>query len=613
MSALCVLAYAVLAVLAFLPVSPFATRVLPVASSGNPAGSDPLQMTWFLQWTPYALTHGLSLFHTNFIDYPTGVNLADNTTVPALGILGWPITATLGPVATFNFLIRLAFLLSATSMFFVMRRWCRSWQAPFAAGLLYAFGPYTAAQELHLDLVFVAIMPLLVLLADELLRRQRMRWWLLGLCIGLALACQYLISPDVFSGVAVLSLLAAVGLGIRYRREVRARLPYMAKAAVVAAAAFAVLAGLPIVEMVVGAGHLHGPVISESALQRTRADLLGGVVPTSNQLAAPSFISWLGNYFVDGNLSENGSYLGIPLLAVLFVIIRRLRRDATVVTFSLLAGVAWVLSLGSYLVIGTWRSPLAMPGYLYTRLPLLDNTIPARYSLFVLLFASMVLAIGIDRLWVGAVDPADAPPPVDPTKPEGAIRRLARAGTRRTRIAVVTAIVVVSLLPAVPFASRGLYWSKSLPTTISKVVPPGTVVLTFPFATPAATQPMAWQAEAAMRWRLMGGYANIDVPGQSVGQRWPLLLAPVSVQELLSYVESHDRYPEPPRVDAAVEAQLRTYLTKYHVGAVVLWRRQPDLGFYSSYLEQALGKPQVNGAGFSIWLPHHGQWGTARA
>ncbi|MFZ0171408.1 MAG: hypothetical protein WAL04_06970, partial [Acidimicrobiales bacterium] len=71
-------------------------------------------------------------------------------------------------------------------------------------GLLYAFGPYTVGQALHLDLAFVPIPPLLVWCADELVRTRRMRMWRLGLLIGAAGAAEMLISPDVLSGCHVM-------------------------------------------------------------------------------------------------------------------------------------------------------------------------------------------------------------------------------------------------------------------------------------------------------------------------------------------------------------------------------------------------------------------------
>jgi hypothetical protein len=653
---LCVLGYLVISVLVYLPVGPFDARALPIAGPSNPAASDPFQMTWFLAWVPFALTHGQSIFHTNYIDYPTGVNLADNTTVPLLGILGWPITATLGPVATFNVLLRLSFALSATSMFFVMRRWCRSFWAAGLAGLLYAFGPYTAAQELHLDLTFIAFPPLLVLLGDELLRRQRMRPAVVGLLFGIVAGLQYLVSQDVLSGCAAIAIVAVVGLGIWFRREIRPRLPYIVKAMVFGVLGFGVLAGYPVLEMLVGPGHLDGPVITLTALQRTQADLLGLIVPTSHQLATPSFLSHFGDEFVVGNLSENGSYLGIPLLILLVAIVRKLRRDATVMTFLWLAVAAFVLSLGPNLVVGTWHSSIPLPERIYEHLPLLQNTIPARYSLYVLLFVSMIVGIGLDRLWfspradlasgeVGASAEGNAgsvgasggaaqalrgpgeqaaskvvgQSPARQVQGQRGLSRLGE-GSSRAWALLAGALIVVSVFPGVPFASRGLPWPASLPTAIERVVKPGTVVLSYPFTTPESTQPMVWAATDHLYFRLMGGYANIDVPGQSVGRRWPPLLRPASVQDILGYVPIGDRFPQPPPRTPAIEAQLREYLKRYSIGAVVAWTGRnyqtsnlitPD-GAYS-YLRQALGEPNVRGDRFAIWLPVHGNWLRPRA
>ena len=111
-------------------------------------------MTWFLSWVPYALRHGLSFFHTGFLDYPLGVDLANNTSVPLLGLLAAPVTVLLGPIAAFNILLRLAFASSSASMFLVLRNWCR-WPAAFVGGLAYGFGPYMVTQgQNHLNLVF---------------------------------------------------------------------------------------------------------------------------------------------------------------------------------------------------------------------------------------------------------------------------------------------------------------------------------------------------------------------------------------------------------------------------------------------------------------------------
>jgi hypothetical protein len=584
----CLAAYVVLALAVFWPIGPFDTRSLPIAGGGNPAGNDPFQMTWFLTYVPYAITHGLSLFHSNYVDYPGGVNLADNTSVPLLGILAWPITATLGPIAAFNFLIRLCFAVSGASMFLVLRRYCSSWQAAFIGGLLYAFGPYMAAQELHIDLTFVPIPPLLFLFGDELVRRQRMSYWLLGPLIGLVSIVQFLTSPDIISGCAVMAAIIAVGLAFRYKHLVRQRLPYILKSGSLAVGVFVLLAGYPVYEMMFGAGSIRGPVVPINILQKARADLLGVVVPTSNQLAVPHFISFIGDYFAGGNLSENGTYLGIPLLIVLYFVYRRFKSDSIVRIAVLAAVAAWVLSLGETLSIGTWGSHVPLPGYLLAHLPLLEDTIPARYALYVLLFVSVLVAIGVDRMWL----------------PQLVGRSF---GKKQKRLLFLGGLVAVSVLPNIPFASGEVPWPSSLPPTLERSLAPGTVVLPVPFATSANSQAMGWQASADMRFRIVGGYANIIDPGKTYGQRDPVPLPPWHVQEVFSYPKFGSLLPWVPPAQA--ESQLLSYLNRYHVGAVVFVSEGPVTSEGYWYLIDTVGQPQIVQPGYAVWLRARG-WPT---
>jgi hypothetical protein len=590
---LCVVAYVALAVIAFLPHSPFSTRAIPAAGPGNPAGSDPFQMSWFLAWLPYALTHGLNIFHTTGFDYPTGVNLADNTTVPLLGFIAWPITANLGPIAAFNFLIRLAFALSGISMFAVLRRWCTSLIGPFVGGLLYAFGPYMTGQELHLDLAFVPIPPLLVWCADELVRTQRMRSWRLGILIGAATTAELLISPDVLSGCMVLVGCAVVVLVVRHRHLLRERWRYLVSASLVAGATFALLSGYLIWDMIAGPNHLTGAVIPTSALQGLHSDLLGTVVPTVNQILAPSFISHFGNEMVAGNLSENGTYLGLPLLILLIVMFRRLRGEPVVRAFGWLAATSFVISLGSRLSIGT----------LNTHVPLLDNTIPARYSLYTSLFVAMLLGIGVDRLWQRRGAPS--------VLSERWRSRLGPLGAetvpaRRARVALGAAIIALSLLPNIPFPSQPPPWPASLTREMRLLVPPGSVVLAYPYPTPLHPGAMLWEATSGMDYHLLGGYANIQI-GET-GHRWPALLTPPYVQELLGYSTVGDHWPLPAPANGADFDALSVFLARYSVGAVVYWAGGDDRIPVYNYLAAALGKPTLRAHRIAIWLPVNGHW-----
>lgn len=604
-------------------------------------------MTWFLAYLPYALTHGAALFHTHLIDYPVGVNLADNTSVPVLGLLGWPVTAALGPVATFNLLLRLSFAVSGMSMFLVARRWSASWQGPFLAGILYAFGPYMTSQELHLDLAFVPIPPLLILLGDELVRRRRMNPLLLGSLIGLAAAFQFLVSPDVLSGCVVLGLVIGAVLAYRSRAELSTVLPYITRVALVAVGFFALVCGYPIFEMLFGPGHLSGPVISATMLQHNSADLLGPIAPTSNELLAPESVAHLGNELVGTNISENGTFLGIPLLVFLIASYRRLRDDALIAACAGGAAAAFVLSLGANLVIGTKRLPIPLPGIILAHTPLFDNTIPARYGLYVAAFVAVIVAVAVDRVWLPVLKGCPAPPPAGRRLPRPAAF-FARLWAKilpnrpRARLAGAGGLIVLSLLPAVPFASSVLPWPASLPARLAALAAShgphmGTMVVTTdPVTSPSDARAMAWQAIAGMSFSIVGGYANVDVPGQAYGQRLPIPVPPPVLEgapELIRQAARFDRpsfaranvlftayeqrslcaYLRNDRISALLAAsEVQVYPVPPPTSRVVTAENLPAAGqrlpagddSYStvSFLISVLGQPRYVGPGYSIWL-----------
>jgi hypothetical protein len=607
LTTLAVLAYVALALLAFYPYGPFNTTHMPGAIQHSPAGADPLQMMWFLTWTPYAITHGLNLFQTSRFEYPFGLNLADNTTVPLLGVIAWPITANLGPVAAFNFLVRLCLALDGISMFFVLRRYTTTITAAFAGGLLYAFGPYSAAQILHIDLIFVPIPPLLVLCMDELLKRQQMRPIRLGLVIGLLFSAELYVSPDILAGCALMMGLALIGLGIRFRHTVRQRLRYIVKATAVALALFAVSAGYVLWEMVAGPRHLVGAVIPAGDLQSFRANVLGVLIPTSNQLGVPRLLSGIADNFVARNLSENGTFLGIPLLLVLAVILRRLWKDERIKMFFWLAVAAFVISLGSSFNIGTFNTHIPLPETVLQWVPLLDNTIPARYSLYVILFASMILAIGLDRLWL-ARDNTTVQPRLSERWRKYLGRRLGgdSVGAKRARVGIAVAATTLSLLPCAPFLQRHTPWPRALETAIQTQIQPGAAVVTYPYATPLHPAAMVWQAEDDMKFDLVGGYANIIRDGRD--GRWPDTLYPRYPQELLAFSTLGDQWPKvaaPTKIDYK---HMRTFLTKYDIGAIIWWHGAANPLKSYRYIRSSVGKPTFAGDNWAIWLPIDGKW-----
>ena len=240
-----------------------------------------------------------------------------------------------------------------------------------------------------------------------------------------------------------------------------------------------------------------------------------------------------------------------------------------------------------------------------------------------LLSASFIVAIGVERLWLGSVTSARGRP-----ESISSARREARRATgvrNRRKIATTvdgTGAQVRQSRDAQPeerscSSSAASSWCQCSPTprsrappyrgrpacppTVESVVAPGTVVLTVPFATPSSSEAMAWAAldrhgVPDHRWlREHRGPRSTARPTATPP------LPPAHVQEILSTPKLGSLLPYVP--PAVAEAQLLTYLHRYSVGAVVFsaMGANTSLGYW--YLIDTLGQPQIVRPGFAIWLP----------
>src|SRR5215472_2821426 len=231
--------YFVLACLIYWPATPLDAHHLAGCACG-----DPEQQTWFLAWTSYALTHGHNPLLTSYLHAPMGANLAINTSMPLLGLLGMPVTLLAGPVAAFNLLLRLGLAASGASMFGVLRRYVSWWPAAFGGGLLFAFSPYLANQAVrHLFLIFVPLVPLFIPILDDWLVSRRRSPVHSGLLLGLVAALQYLISAEVLLTSAIMAVVGLAYLALRYRSAVGERMGALLRGVAVAVPVFLLIAG----------------------------------------------------------------------------------------------------------------------------------------------------------------------------------------------------------------------------------------------------------------------------------------------------------------------------------------------------------------------------------
>ncbi len=446
-------------------------------------GSDAVLFSWYLAWTPYALAHGLDPFVTHFLNAPDGVNIMWSTGVPLLGVLAAPITVLAGPLVAFQVLTTLAPALSGWVMFLVMRRWSAVFPAA-VAGLLYGFSPYViGASYGHLHLSFALFPPILLLLLDDLLIRQR-RAARTGALLGMAVAAQALVSEEVLATSAVVAIIAIAILCVQHRDQIRPRAAAAAGGLAVCAAVATVLLAWPLYIQFFGPQRVHGSIQpSDIAV----SDLLTFVTPTPLQAIGPDFAVRESLRF-SGNAVEVSGYFGLPLLALLAFIALRLRRDPLVALCGPLFAAVAVLSLGPHLHLGGHATGIPLPWRLLELGPVLHNALPSRLSLYLVLAAGAMIAVWLDRV---------RPP------------RL-RAVTGVVTAAALVPLVPATLLPFTTVTPRFFTGPQvdNLPTT--------TTALVVPYPYPQQNIAMLWQAQTGFRFTMPGCYCTVpDRNGRS--------------------------------------------------------------------------------------------------
>jgi hypothetical protein len=579
--------YAAIAVLAFYPVAPLSgARLIGCGCS------DAAQETWFLAWPAYAVAHAANPFFSSLLDYPHGVNLADNTSMPLLGLVAAPITWLAGPVAAFNAMLRLAFVASATSMFFVVRHLVRWWPAAFVAGLLYAFSPFMIGEtQGHLFLTFVPLPPLILLCLWEIGRREEgsVTKWAIGL--GLLSAAQFLISIEVLVITAVAGGVVMLAAAVTHPTATRLRWRRVGTGLGLATLCLVPVAAYPIWFFFEGARHIVGPPHSVASISFYKGDLLSSIVPTRNELLGPSHLIAIGNSFADRDTPENGVYLGVLLIVALVALTVRYRRDALVATAATLCAVGFIFSLGSPLLVDGHNTHIPLPFWLVGHLPVVKGIVAIRFSLIDQLGAAVLLGAGLACLrsepwWASH-------------------RRLAAGGT-----VIAVALVLLPLLPRLPYQSSPAPLPAYFTSSVAASIPRSSVILTYPFDVDPVDDAMLWQASAGMRFAIFGGQASVpgrngfatsilpDPPAAPVVQ---LFLAAFSGHAVVNGRGRPGQGAKLPPLDAATGRSIVAFCRHYGVGAVVVYPIGDKPRLVEKYLSAAFGRRPQSVGGVEVW------------
>ena len=249
--------------------------------------------------------------------------------------------------------------------------------------------------------------------------------------------------------------------------------------------------------------------------------------------------------------------------------------------------VSYALALGPRLYIDTRNTGIRMPFTILIHLPVIQDLLPVRFSLFVQFFAALILAIGLDRLyrWLRL--------------------RYAGRGTHvrsRSRnprwvaagiTAFVAAAALFALTPDIPYVAA--------PTNIPSVfeypaidnIPSQSVVLSYPYPFNPEDQILLPQALSNMKFKIIGGPGHVPHP-PGFAHYGPGILQPVTVEDVFN-AAYHDQKLVAEKYTAVTPANLaalRTFLVRYHVGTVVLYQVGWDPSAIVQYVRAVLGPPQ---------------------
>ncbi len=458
--------------------------------------ADPTLFIYAIKWWPWALSHHINPLIDHWIWAPTGQFMLWVTSVPAISAFVWPVTHLAGPVAAYNIAMLVSPLLAAWSMYLLLSLLVARWGWRFWGGICFGFSSYQIGQMLgHLNLTWGFYLPLLVMLSVKAYQfSERGKRPSSGVSLAfIALAVLlFFTSTEIFTTLTFFSVVfGAVTLTV-FRRHFTPSLKFLLKWIIVnVIIVFIIL--LPVVSYLLQHPFYHGAPFNPKTFS---TDLLNFVIPTGMTIGGPLTLG-ISSHFV-GNFYEDGAYLGIPMILLIGIAMKRLWAlpwiRILIYTMSIIA----VCSFGPVLHVDG-KTTVAMPWTLMMHIPLIRDALPARFSLYTSFIATIVAAIGLDRL-VGGLVPDETLTSKSP----------------HLTLLIVAILAPVMLVPNLQLGKGYLWTPYRIPTFFTqpalyqKYLPERSTVMIFPYGMFGDAQTM--QSSAHFWFKLANGYMGAPPP-----------------------------------------------------------------------------------------------------
>jgi hypothetical protein len=536
------------------------------------------QRVWFMAWLPFAIAHHTNPFVSTYMFAPHGINVLANASVLFEAFILSPITELSSPITSLNIACIAAPVVSALSLYFVLRRYEMRRSVAFIGGLIYGFSPalFQSNGVADFNLTWMFFPPLAAYLIDLIFFRQTGRPVRLGLVLGLLIVIQFFSGQEILLDCVVVAVpvlaLAIVANPGQFSSHVR----FALKGAGTALATAGALLIYPILVYFDGPAHV-GSLSSKVMPGAALTSLVWPSAPTGHTfLQSPPGTPWQHLF----DLAFVGPVVVVLALAALFFA-RRHR-----VVLLLWAAALWSIALswgGAIRLTGSsspfsWHAPA---WYLSKAIPILKNPGWIRISILTDLLLAFLVAITLEG--VTSAIRANS----------GMWRRhLGEIAVGGAGLLMVLPLLVGSNVPYTGFENVAV-------PDVLRHIPTGRdgsplTALVYPSGGPFSGTPLAWQAVAGFPYRDFEGYAWHPQVGHQTAQ----VEANAS---LLDFIVVHAAEASPSA--ALTRAQLREFaaaFARYHVPVAVVVGGYPGSKGLTHVYDQLFGPGRRFGDG-EIW------------
>jgi len=388
-------------------------------------GGDDPAIAWNLWWVKFALLNqGQNPFLTDYMFYPTGINLAFYTLTVLNAVTALPLTLNLGVVTASNLHMLFTFVLGAYGAFLLVRYLLTTdsrpptaecdngdrvsgvgglvWIAAAIAGGVYAFASnklfYVALGQFNIASThWIPFAVLYVIRMGHQPNRFKN-----ALLAGLFLTLQtwaemtYATFVLVFIGLYWLVGIIIYANDFFRDRQVPSPLPYL-RAAGMMVVTFTLGISPILFNMLPGlTGEDYALVEGSGFADAFSADLLGFVIPT---MLHPWWGDWVTQTNIVGYDKGQHIYLGLTLLGLLFVSLITGYRNRAIRFWLITTAVFALLCLGPTILVNGQSTGIPGPFVILQQLPFFNgNRYPSRFSVMLILSLSVLAGFALVKI-----------------------------------------------------------------------------------------------------------------------------------------------------------------------------------------------------------------------